>query len=316
MATVSEILQQRSKTGFSIEVLPPLKGSSIEKVFANIDQFREFDPLYINITSHHSEPVYQTSEDGRYKKMFVRKRPGTVAVAAAIQHRYGIPTVPHIVCSGFTRSETEYVLIDLNFLGIHDLLLLRGDNDKETLVDAKECHRHASDLISQVNDFNEGKFLDGAISEPLATKFSYGVAGYPEKHEEAPNMDSDVRYLKAKVDAGAGYVVTQMFFDNEAYYKFVDKCRAAGITVPIIPGLKPIKKLSQLSVLPKVFGVNMPDVLVTELEKCKTDADAKQVGVEWLTMQCKDLMAHGVPNLHFYTLMAADSVMEVAKQIY
>lgn len=316
MATVSEILQQRTKTGFSIEVLPPLKGNSIEKVFANIDQFKEFDPLYINITSHHSEPVYQTSEDGRYKKMFVRKRPGTVAVAAAIQHRYGIPTVPHIVCSGFTQSETEYVLIDLNFLGIHDLLLLRGDNDKETLVDAKECHKHASDLIVQVNDFNNGKFLDGTINDPLSKKFSFGVAGYPEKHEEAPNMDSDIRYLKAKVDAGAGYIVTQMFYDNEAYYKFVEKCRTAGINVPIIPGLKPIKKLSQLSVLPKVFGVNMPDDLVRELEKCKTDADAKVVGIEWLTMQCKDLMAHGVPNLHFYTLMASDSVIEVAKRVY
>lgn len=316
MATVSEILQQRTKTGFSIEVLPPLKGNSIEKVFANIDQFKEFNPLYINITSHHSEPVYQTSEDGRYKKMFVRKRPGTVAVAAAIQHRYGIPTVPHIVCSGFTQSETEYVLIDLNFLGIHDLLLLRGDNDKETLVDAKDCHKHASDLIAQVNDFNNGKFLDGTSNDPLTKKFSYGVAGYPEKHEEAPNMDSDIRYLKAKVDAGAGYIVTQMFYDNEAYYKFVEKCRAVGITVPIIPGLKPIKKLSQLSVLPKVFGVNMPDDLVRELEKCKTDADAKVVGIEWLTMQCKDLMTHGVPNLHFYTLMASDSVIEVAKRIY
>ncbi|MDO4462320.1 MAG: methylenetetrahydrofolate reductase [NAD(P)H] [Bacteroidia bacterium] len=316
MASVSEILQQRSTTGFSIEILPPLKGSSIEKVFANIDQFKEFNPLYINITSHHSEPIYQTSEDGRFKKMFVRKRPGTVAVAAAIQHRYGIPAVPHIVCTGFTKSETEYVLIDLNFLGIHDLLLLRGDNNKETLVDPKECHMHASDLIAQVNDFNEGRFLDGATSDALVNKFSYGVAGYPEKHEEAPNMDSDIRYLKAKVDAGAGYVVTQMFFDNEAYFKFVDKCRAAGITVPIIPGLKPIKKLSQLSVLPKVFGVDMPDTLVKELEKCKSDADAKQVGIEWLTMQCKDLMQHGVPNLHFYTLMATDSVIEVAKRIY
>lgn len=316
MATVSEILQQRKETGFSIEILPPLKGNGIEKVFANIDQFKEFNPLYINITSHHSEPIYQTSEDGRYKKMFVRKRPGTVAVAAAIQHKYGIPTVPHIVCSGFTRSETEYVLIDLNFLGIHDLLLLRGDNDKEILVDAKECHGHASDLIEQVNNFNEGKFIDGTTNEPLVNKFSFGVAGYPEKHEEAPNMESDIRYLKAKVDAGAGYVVTQMFFDNEAYYKFVDKCRAAGITVPIIPGLKPIKKMSQLSVLPKVFGVNMPDALVKEWEKCKTDAEVKQVGIEWLTMQCKDLMAHGVPNLHFYTLMASDSVIEVAKRIY
>ena len=314
--TVTEILQSRKTTGFSIEVLPPLKGSSIDKVFESIDSLREFNPLYINITSRHSEPVYQTSSDGKYKKLFVRKRPGTVAVAAAIQHRYGIPTVPHIICSGFTPSETEYVLIDLNFLGIHDLLLLRGDNDKEMLVDPKECHRHATDLIQQVNDFNEGKFLDGTTTDPLKNKFSFGVAGYPEKHEEAPNMESDLRYLKQKVDAGAGYIITQLFFDNQKYFDFVDKCRAMGITVPIIPGLKPIKKLSQLSVLPKTFGVNMPEPWVRELDKCKSDNDAKSVGIEWLTHQCKELIAKGVPNLHFYTLAASDSVAEVARRVY
>lgn len=314
--TVAEILSNRQTTGFSIEVLPPIKGSSINKIYSNIDSFREYNPLFINITTHHSEPVYQTDVNGMLRKQFVRKRPGTVAVAAALQHRYGIPTVPHIICSGFTRSETEYVLIDLNFLGIHDLFVLRGDIDKECLVPVDECHKHATDLIDQINNINNGRFLDGTLNDPFETKFSFGVAGYPEKHEEAPNIETDIKFLKQKVDAGAEYIITQLFFDNKKYYDFVDKCRANGINVPIIPGLKPFSKKRQLNVLPKTFNCEIPQDLVDAINKCADDNAVKQVGIEWLTAQCRDLKAHGVPDIHFYTLMATDSVREVVKTIF
>lgn len=314
--TVAEILRERKSTGFSIEILPPLKGNSIAKTLNNIELLKEFNPLFINITTHHSVPVYQTSNDGKYQKQFVRKRPGTVAVAAALQHKYGIPTVPHIICSGFTRSETEYVLIDLNFLGIHDLFVLRGDNDKEQLVPREECHAHATELIAQINDINAGRFLDGTLNDALDKQFSFGVAGYPEKHEEAPNMESDIHFLKQKVDAGAEYVITQLFYDNSKYFSFVERCRKAGINVPIIPGLKPLTKKTQLNVLPKTFNCEMPEDLVKAVVECKDDAAVKQVGIEWLTAQCKELKAAGVPNLHFYTLSAADSVRAVAQNIY
>lgn len=314
--TVAEILRRRETTGFSIEVLPPIKGSSISKVFSSIDMLKEFNPLFINITTHHSEPVLQTVDGGTLRKQFVRKRPGTVAVAAAIQHRYGIPTVPHIICSGFTRSETEYVLIDLNFLGIHDIFVLRGDNDKECLVPAAECHKHATDLISQINDINNGRFLEGTLNDPLENIFSFGVAGYPEKHEEAPNMESDIRYLKQKVDSGAEYIITQLFYDNRKFFDFVDRCRAAGINVPIIPGLKPLTKKRQLTILPKIFKCDIPEELAKAIEACKDDEAVKRVGIEWLTMQSKELIAQGVPDLHFYTLSAADSVREIAKAVY
>ena len=314
--TVAEILRERKSTGFSIEILPPLKGNSIAKVLNNIELLKEFNPLFINITTHHSEPVYLTSEDGKYQKQFVRKRPGTVAVAAAIQHRYGIPTVPHIICSGFTRSETEYVLIDLNFLGIHDIFVLRGDTDKEQLVPREECHAHATELIAQINDINAGRFLDGTLNDALDQRFSFGVAGYPEKHEEAPNMESDIHFLKQKVDAGAEYVITQLFYDNRKYFSFVERCRKAGINVPIIPGLKPLTKKRQLNVLPKTFNCEMPEELVKAVVDCKDDAAVKQVGIEWLTAQCKELKAAGVPNIHFYTMSAADSVRTVAQNIY
>ena len=314
--TVGEIIRNRQTTGFSIEVLPPVKGSSINKVFSSIDKLKEFDPLFINITTHHSEPVYETSADGALKKVFVRKRPGTVAVAAAIQQRYGIPVVPHVICQGYTRNDTEYMLIDLNFLGIHDLFALRGDADKEIEVAQADCHLHATGLIEQINNLNNGQFLDGTLNDPLESKFSFGVAGYPEKHAEAPNFESDIKYLKQKVDMGAEYIITQLFYDNQKYYAFVDRCRAAGIDVPIVPGLKPLYKKSQLTVLPRIFNCEIPQEFVEAVEKCKDDAAVKQVGIEWLTMQCKDLMAHGVPDLHFYTLMATDAVYAVAKNIY
>lgn len=305
------------RTAFSFEILPPLKGNSIERVYAIIDKLREFDPKYINITSHRSETIYRELPDGSIVKQKVRKRPGSVAIASAIQNRYGITAVPHMICKGFTRADTEYALIDLNFLGVHDLLLLQGDPkgpDKST--DPKVVNLHATDLQAQVNDFNRGVYADGEAFEANATPFSYGMACYPEKHESAPNMESDLRYARMKVDAGAEYLVTQMFFDNRKYYEFVERARAEGINVPIIPGVKPIVTMNQLTVLPRVFRTDIPEEFASELRRCTTDEQAREAGVEWAIAQCRDLIAHGVPSIHFYSLMASDSVARIAREIY
>lgn len=314
---VIDSINNRKSTLFSFEVLPPLKGNSIQSLFNVIEKLREFDPKYINITSHHSEYVYKTLEDGSIQKVNLLKRPGTVAIAAAIQQRFNIPAVPHIICKGFTKDETEYALLDLYYLGINNLLVLRGDS-KGLEIPAKDAHlyhEHATDLQEQINQFNQGIGLDGPI-KGIETPFSYGMAVYPEKHEEAPNMDSDLYYAKMKVDNGADYLITQMFFDNQKYYDFVNKCRAAGINVPIIPGIKPIVLRNQLNVLPKIFRSDIPEPFATELRKCTTDEQAKQVGAEWCLYQCKDLIAHGVPGIHFFTMLASDSVYKVAKEIY
>lgn len=315
---VIELIKNSRTTAFSFEVLPPLKGNSIEKVFRTIDTLREFDPKYINITTHRSEQIYQNTSDGLFRRVSVRPRPGTVAVAAAIQNKYQIPAVPHIICSGFTKSETEYALIDLNFLGIYDLLLLRGDKAKSEarFIPTPEGHAHAIDLQEQVNRFNEGSFLDDTEMEKMDTPFSYGVAGYPEKHDESPNPEADLHWLKEKVKAGADYIVTQMFFDNRKYFDFVDRCRAAGIVVPIIPGIKPVTALSQLTVLPKVFHVDIPEPFAGELRKCRSDEEAKEVGIEWCVLQAKELKEKGVPSIHFYSMMATKSVRKVAGQVY
>ena len=315
--TVKDLITNARSTAFSFEILPPLKGRGIEKVYKTIDTLRVFDPKYINITTHRSDFIYKVSENGLYQRINERTRPGTVAIAAAIQNKYQIPAVPHIICSGFSKSETEYALIDLDFLGIRDLLVLRGDKGRydKTFSSSEDGHSHAIDLQYQINQFNKGYFLDGSARESVG-KFSYGVAGYPEKHEEAPNLQSDLFWLKEKVKAGADYIVTQMFFDNEKYFSFVDKCREEGIMVPIIPGLKPINLLNQLTVLPKIFHVDFPESLANELMKCKNDDDAKEVGVEWCTMQAKELKAKGVPSIHFYSLMATQCVKRVAEQVY
>ena len=317
MRVIDHLTRNDGRTAFSFEILPPLKGNDISRVYGIIDRLREFDPKYINITSHRSTVEYQERPDGTIVKKKIRKRPGSVAIASAIQNKYGITAVPHIICKGFTRDETEYALIDLNFLGVHDLLLLQGDAkgpDKST--DPSLVNLHATDLQAQVNDFNRGIYADGEPFEANATPFSYGMACYPEKHEAAPNMESDLRYARMKVDNGASYLVTQMFFDNQKYYDFVARCRAEGITVPIIPGIKPVVTRSQLTVLPRVFRSDIPEPFAAELARCTTDEQAKAVGVEWCIAQCRALMAHGVPSLHFYTLMATDSVARVAKEIY
>lgn len=317
MGTINHRIKD-GKPVFSFEILPPLKGNSIYKVYNIIDKLKEFNPEYINITSHHSECVYNEQPDGSLRRVTVRKRPGTVAIAAAIQNKYGITAVPHIICKGFSKEETEYALLDLNFLGITNLLLLRGDSKSlETInQDPNLYHEHAVELQEQVNNFNRGIALDGSRLQGIETPFEYGMACYPEKHEEAPNMDSDLYWAKKKVEAGAKYLVTQMFFDNRKYYRFVERARAVGIDVPIIPGVKPVVMANQLTVLPRVFRADIPEEFAAELRKCRDNEAVKAVGVEWLTEQCKDLIAHGVPGLHFYTFLATDSVRKVAEKIY
>jgi methylenetetrahydrofolate reductase (NADPH) len=315
---VVDLIKNTEKTAFSFEILPPLKGTGIDMVYRTVDKLREFDPKYINITTHRSEYVYKELEDGLFERRRLRRRPGTVAVAAAIQNRYNIPTVPHVLCSGFSREDTEYVLLDLQFLGITDILVLRGDKAKHESVFVPEPngHAHAIDLQQQINDFNRGVFVDGSPIKVPGTPFSYGVACYPEKHEESPNMDQDIYWLKKKVEAGAEYAVTQMFFDNQKYFDFVKRVRAEGITVPIIPGIKPFGKLSQLSVVPKTFKIDLPQPLASEALKCTTDEQARALGREWCIQQCKELIAAGVPSIHFYTVGAVDSVRAVAEAIY
>lgn len=315
---VTDLIKSRKNTAFSFEILPPLKGTGIEKVYDTIDALREFDPQYINITTHRSEYVYKDLGNGLYERRKLRRRPGTVTVAAAIQNKYNITVVPHILCSGFTREETEYVLLDLQFLNITDLLVLRGDKAKHeaTFTPEGNGYYHAIELQKQINDFNKGLFVDGSPIKVTGTPFSYGVACYPEKHEEAPNMETDLYWLKRKVEAGAEYAVTQLFFDNRKYFDFVQHARKEGINIPIIPGIKPFGRLAHLNMLPKTFKIDLPEELVKEASHCKTDEEAKQVGIEWGIAQCKELIAHGVPSIHFYTVSATDSIRQIAKQVY
>jgi len=314
--SVVDSIKNTGKTVFSFELLPPLKGNGMDGVNRTIETLLEFDPKYINITTHRSELVFKETANGLFERVSERHRPGTVAIAAAIKHKYKIPVVPHIICSGFTREETEYALIDLQYLGITDLLLLRGDKAKHEKEFVATGNAFATELQVQVNRFNEGFFLDGSQMKTSMQPFSYGMACYPEKHEESPNIESDLFYAKQKVDAGAEYLVTQMFFDNQKYYDFVEKCRQVGINVPIIPGLKPLTFLNQMTVLPKIFKADFPEEFVAELRKCKTDAEATEVGVEWCTLQAKDLIKNNIPSIHFYSLMAAQSVKRVAQAVF
>ncbi len=315
---VIDLIHSNQQTAFSFEILPPLKGTGIEKLYQDIDQLREFDPKYINITTHRSEYVYQDLGNGLFQRNRLRRRPGTVAVAAAIQNKYNITVVPHILCSGFSREETEYVLLDLQFLNITELLVLRGDKAKHESVFTPEGdgYHHALELQEQINQFNKGIFVDGSEMKVTSTPFSYGVACYPEKHEEAPNLDTDIYWLKKKVEAGAEYAVTQLFYDNRKYFEFVGRCREAGITIPIIPGIKPFKRTSQLSMIPKTFKVDLPEELTREVLKCKNEAEVQQVGIEWCVAQCRELMEHGLPSIHFYSIGAVDSIQAVAKETY
>lgn len=317
MSVVELINKNTEERRFSFEVLPPLKGSGTDKLFATIDKLKEFAPSFINITTHHSEYIYKQMDNGLLQRQRIRRRPGTIAIAAAIQNKYQIPVQPHVICSGTTIEDIEYELLDLQFLGISNLLLLRGDKAKEDnrFIPTKGGHEHTTDLIRQVQQFNEGFFADGTPIKCPGTKFEFGVACYPEKHEEAPNLEMDMVYLKEKQELGAKYAVTQLFFDNQKYFDFVKNAREMGITIPIIPGIKPMAKLSQITVVPKTFHCDIPQELAKEAIRCKTDEEVGQLGVEWAVNQCKELYQHGVQNIHFYTVSAVDSVAEVARRL-
>lgn len=315
---VKDILrQQTGQRKFSFEVLPPLKGNGTEALFRTIDKLKDMAPIFINITTHHSEYVYRETDNGQYERLRIRRRPGTIAIAAAIQQRYGIPVMPHVICSGATAEDIEYELIDLQFLGIENILVLRGDKAKDDRMFTPIAggYAHASDLCKQVNRFNEGFFIDGTPIKHPGTPFHYGVAAYPEKHEEAPNPEMDMAYLKMKQDLGAEYAVTQLFYDNQKYFDFVRRAREAGVTIPIIPALKPFAKLSQLTVVPKTFHCDLPQELAAEVVKCKTDDDARQLGIEWGIQQARELYASGITSIHFFTVSAVDSVVAITKAL-
>lgn len=314
---VIDHIRQAKDTLISFEILPPLKGKTINSIYEHLDPLMEFKPSFINITYHRSEHVFKKKADGTFDKVEVRKRPGTVGICAAIMNYYHVDAVPHLICGGFNKRETEDALIDLNFIGVENVLVLRGDAAKnETFFEPEpDGNRYALDLLKQVVDLNNGIYLEEDIRDGYRTKFSIGVAGYPEKHFEAPNLDTDLAYLKAKVDSGADYIVTQMFFDNNKYFEFVRKCREAGITVPIIPGLKPITNKKQLAVIPRTFHVDIPNDLINAILSCKTDVDVEQVGTEWLIQQSKELKAAGAPVLHYYTLGKPKVIWNAVKEI-
>lgn len=304
-------------TLFSFEILPPLKGKSIQSIYNGIDPLMEFKPKFINVTYHREEYVYKERDQGLLEKIAIRKRPGTVGICAAIMNKYEVDAVPHLICGGFSKEETENALIDLQFLGIDNVLALRGDSIKTeaNFRPHENGHSYAVELIDQITEMNKGNYLvDDIKLEP--TNFCIGAAGYPEKHFEAMNLSTDLEYLKAKVDAGAEYIVTQMFFDNKKYFDFVDACRAIGINVPIIPGLKPLKTLNHISFLPKFFHIDYPEALSKELLKCKTSADVEQLGIEWGVQQSKELKAAGVPCIHYYTMSNSAQVKKIANEIF
>ena len=317
MAVAELINNSKDEHRFSFEVLPPLKGTGTEGLFHDIERLCQLNPAFINITTHHSEYVYKELGNGHFERQRVRRRPGTIAVAAAIQQRFHVPVQPHIICSGVTIEDIEYELLDLQFLGITDLLLLRGDKAKDDRVftPTPGGHSHTTELIRQVQRFNDGFFADGSPIKRPGRRFDIGVACYPEKHEEAPNMEMDMQYLKEKQDLGAQYAVTQLFYDNEKYFQFVEKARTMGITMPIIPGIKPMAKLNQLTVVPRTFHCDIPEPLAREIVKCRTDEDARRLGIEWTVQQCQELYAHGVNNIHFYTVGAVESVIEIVQKL-
>jgi methylenetetrahydrofolate reductase (NADPH) len=315
---VTEHINKSDRTLFSFELLPPLKGQNFEFIARAIDPLLDFNPAFINITYHQEEVVYENLSNGYVKKHTVRKRPGTVGIAAAIKYRYGIPVVPHMICGGFTREETENALIDLHFLGIKNLLVVRGDPQPgmRTFIPEPEGNEHAIDLVKQIVNLNRGKYLDEELKNSSATDFCIGVAGYPEKHSESPNMESDLHFLKKKIEEGASYIVTQMFFDNKKYFDFVNLCRSKGIDVPIIPGLKPVSAKSQLVTIPKTFSVDMPENLVKEVLKCNDNRCVRQVGIEWAIEQSKELLKFGVPVIHYYTMGKSDNIRKIAEQVF
>jgi methylenetetrahydrofolate reductase (NADPH) len=315
---VIDHLKRASGTLFSVEILPPLKGKSIRSIWDILDPIMEFKPAFVDVTYHREEYVYKKRENGLLEKFSIRKRPGTVGICSAIINKYSVDTVPHIICGGFSREETENALIDLSFLGIDNVLLLRGDPIKSEshFTPDPDGNNYAIDLVKQVVCMNRGIYLDDELQEVSASNFCIGIAGYPEKHFEAPNLKSDLKYLKAKVDAGAEYIVTQMFFDNQKYFDFVKQCTEIGITVPIIPGLKPITTKKQAVGLPKAFHIDLPEDLLDEIEKCSSDKEVRAVGIDWCAQQSKELVKFGVPCLHYYTMGNGELTCSVARKVF
>lgn len=318
MESVASFLASDHPTAFSFEILPPLRGRSIDSTYSDIERLMEFDPAYINITTHRTEVSYRHMGGGTYKVVTSTKRPGTVAIAAVIRERFGVRPVPHLICGEYSRGEIEDQLIDLSYLGVTDLLVLRGDRERNaaTFTASPDGHEHAISLARQVEDFNQGILADGTKTNPIFPPFTFGVAGYPEKHEEAMNLSVDLQNLKAKVDAGAQYIVTQMFFDNACFFDFVRRAREIGITVPIVPGLKPLTSLRHISLLPRIFHIDFPEELSEMLLACRTDEDVRRVGIEWGTRQGRELREAGVPSIHFYSMHAVASVAAIAREIY
>lgn len=315
---VIDHINQADKTLFSFELLPPLKGQDFESTQRVIDPLMEFAPSFINITYHQEEVVYENLPNGYMKKKTVRKRPGTVGISAAIKYRYGVNVVPHIICGGFTREETENALIDLQFLGINDILAVRGDPQEgmKKFIPEPEGNPHAIDLVKQIVELNHGRYLDEELKNTRSMNFCIGVGGYPEKHSESPNLESDLHFLKKKIEAGAHYIVTQMFFDNNKYFEFVKRCRAEGITVPIIPGMKPLSTRDQIVSVPKTFNVDIPAELVKEVLKCDSNKEVRELGAEWTVAQSKELVQANVPVLHFYTMGKSDNIQKIAKAVF
>ncbi len=318
MKVIDHLNKAKGKTLFSIEILPPLKGANIKSLYDNLDPLMEFKPPFVDVTYHREEYVYKKKENGLLEKRSTRKRPGTVGICAALQNHYQVDTVPHIICGGFSKEETENALIDLHFLGIDNVLALQGDAIKSEARFAAESdgHKYASELLGQVVAMNKGIYMDEDLENASPTNFCVGVAGYPEKHFAAPNLKQDLKYLKLKVDMGAEYIVTQMFFDNRKYMEFVRLCRESGITVPIIPGIKPITTKSQASILPTVFHIDLPEALADEVEKCKDNTAVKEVGIKWAVQQSKELIKFGVPTLHFYSMGKSDPILRIAQELF
>ena len=318
MKVTQHIEKANGKPLFSFEILPPLKGQNIQSIFDGIDPLMEFNPPFIDVTYHREEYEYKELTNGLLQKKIVKKRQGTVGICAGIQNKYQVDAIPHVLCGGFSKEDTENLLIDLDFLGIDNLVALRGDAVKsETYFKAeKEGHNYASELVTQISNLNKGIYLDEDLQNSTKTDFCIGVAGYPEKHMEAPSLDSDIHFVKQKIKNGADYIITQMFFDNKKFFDFVAKCRAAGITVPIIPGLKPIATKKQLNLIPHRFKVDLPDDLIMEVVKAKDNEAVKQIGIEWCTQQSKELIAAGIPVLHYYSMGKAENVKAIAKDIF
>lgn len=317
MKITDHIKKAKGNTQFTFEILPPVKGHNVQTIFDNIDPLMEFNPPFIDVTYHREEYVYNDLGNGLLQKKVVRKRPGTVGICAALQNKYNVDAVPHILCGGFNKEVTENLLIDLDFLGINNVVALRGDAVKsETYFSAnKDGHSYASQLVNQISDLNKGKYLED-LEISSKTNFCIGVAGYPEKHMEAPSLESDIHFLKEKIKLGADYIVTQMFFDNSKFFEFKEMCEKKGINVPIIPGLKPISTKKQLNILPHRFHCDLPEALIKEIIKCKDNSEVKQVGIEWCIEQSKELKKHGVPFLHYYSMGKALNIKKIASEIF